>query len=198
MQVALRTEAPAVVRDNGMVPGVIYGHNIKPKKIQVDHKELIQEYLKNGNSMSFGVKLQNRDHTVFIKEIQKDPINRNIIHFDLMKVAATDIMTASIPVHLNGREKVEKKGVVVQLLSDTVDYEFPVNKGISHLDIDVSHLEVGDSILAKAIDVPEGFLLHEDPDKIIVNVTHAAYVDNDATINEEENKEPDAEVPTMQ
>jgi large subunit ribosomal protein L25 len=198
MQIELRTEAPVVVRSQGMVPGVIYGHNIKPKKVQVDHKALLQEYLTNGNSMSFEVKLNNRDHTVFIKEIQKDPINRNIIHFDLMKVSATDIMTASIPVHLNGREKVEKKGVVVQLLSDTVDYEFPVNKGISHIDIDVANLEVGDSILAKDIDVPEGFLLHEDYDKIIVNVTHAAYVDQEATINVEENKEPDADVPAMQ
>ncbi len=173
MKIEKRNDDLSVIRDAGFVPGVIYGHNIESTKIQTVGKDLLKKYYKNGLTMSFEVELDNETHIVFFKEIQKDPMNpKNIIHFDLMKVSTDDVMTASIPVHLIGRDEVEKKGLIVQLLSDTLDFEFPVTKGISSISVDISTLEGGDSISADAIEIPEGFELQEDPNKLIVNVTY--------------------------
>lgn len=172
MKLEKRNDDLSVVRGEGLVPGVIYGHGIEPQNIQANYKELVHEYQSNGYSMSFEVKLGKDKHIVFLKEIQRDLINPNdILHFDLMKVNAEDIMTASIPIHYIGRHEVEKRGLIVQVLSDTLDFEFPVTKGVSSINIDITNLEAGDSIIAQAIDVPKGFEMQEDLNKVLVNVT---------------------------
>ncbi len=173
MKLEIRDKHLSVVRSEGYVPGVIYGHDIEPTKIKVNSKELKNSYVEKGLTMSFETNLNGKTHTVFFKEIQKDVFNQNnILHFDLMKVSSTDLMRASIPIHLYGKDIIDKKNLVVQFLSNTLEYEFPVNKGISSVNVDISQLEVDDSVIASDLDLPKGFVLKEDPNKIVLNITY--------------------------
>lgn len=194
MKLELRDNDLSVVRDEGLVPGVIYGHEIEPTKIKVNYKELKKTIAEKGSTVSFETYLDGKPHTVFFKEVQRDSINQNdILHFDLMKVTSTDLMTAAIPIHLKGRDAIDKKGLVVQLLSNTLEYEFPVNKGISSIDVDIASLEAEDSVLASAIDIPEGFVLQEDPNKIVLNITHPT-IETEIDDDDEQDKAVDTAV----
>jgi len=64
--------------------------------------------------------------------------------------------------------------VIIQVVSDSIDVEYPINKDISKIDVDISKLKVGDNIHLKNIVLPEYIILHDDPDKILVTISEAS------------------------
>ncbi len=188
-----RTEKLAVIRNDHKVPGVIYGKKMESIPVQVDYKEFLKTYRQYGKSMTFKIKLAGKSHTVYFKAIQVDPINQlNFLHFDLQKVGATDTITAQIPLYLIGKDIVEKKGLVVQQLISSVETEFPVSKGISNFELNVSELEGNDTLHIKDIELPEGFKILNAAEQMIVNVSYPQYDEEETTDEIEEDVEVEA------
>jgi large subunit ribosomal protein L25 len=172
VKLELRKDNLFEVRQKGLIPGVLYGHKIEPQKIQVNYKDLIHEYNDHGYAVSFKVKIGRKSHTVFFKELQRNPLNQqDIRHFDLMKVSAKDKIKASVPLVLKGKEALEKDGKIVQVLSDTIELEFPVQKAIASLEVEVMNLKEGDTITAKDVKLPKDFTLQDDEAKVLVSIT---------------------------
>jgi large subunit ribosomal protein L25 len=187
MKLELRKDNLSEVRQEGLIPGVLYGHNIEPQKIQVNYKDLIHEYNDHGHAVSFKAKLGRKSHVVFFKEIQRNPLNhQDIRHFDLMRVTAKDKMKASVPLVFKGKEELEKDGLIVQVLSDTLDLEFPVQKAISSLEVEVKDLKEGDTITAKDVKFPKGFHLQDDKAKALVSITPPQYEEETEEVKEVE------------
>ena len=140
MELEMRKEKKTLTRKQQMVPGVLYGRTIKSIAVKVGAKELKKAYRDFGKSITFKAKLEGKAHQVYIKDIQNDPLDRNkILHFDMIKVSASDKMTANIPVHEIGKSDVEKKGFIVQLLTPTLEAEYQVGKGVASIErIDVA------------------------------------------------------------
>ncbi|MFH5881979.1 50S ribosomal protein L25 [Liberiplasma polymorphum] len=188
MKIELRNEPLKEVRADNMIPGVIYGKRIDSTPVKVDYKEFMKNYYQHGKSMTFKIKLDGKSHQVYIKDVQLDPLNqRNVVHFDLIKVTATSTITADIPVHLINKDTVEAKGYVVQQIANAVHTEYGVGKGINNFQVDVEGLEQGDALYIKDLNVPEGIKILDDPEKMIVNVTMP-------TIEEEPEDDEDEEV----
>ncbi len=188
-----RTEKLAVIRNDRKVPGVIYGKKMESTPVQVDYKEFLKTYRQYGKSMSFKIKLGGKNHTVYFKAIQVDPINQlNFLHFDLQKVSVTDTITAQIPLYLIGKDIVEKKGLVVQQLVSSVETEFPVSQGISNFELNVSELEGNDTLHIKDIELPSGFKILNNADQMIVNVSYPHYDEEETTDEVEEDVEVEA------
>jgi len=193
MKIEKRTEKLKDVRAQEKVAGVIYGKNIKSQPIQVDYKEFVKAYHEFGQSMTFKAKLGSRNHTVYFKDIQIDAINpNNFVHFDLQKVSASDTITADIPIYIVGKEVVEKKGLIVQQILDSVETEFPVSEGISNFELDVSALEGNDTLSVGDLECPEGFIIHQDKDALVINVTYPSYDEEEEETDEEEEVEVEA------
>lgn len=200
MKLELRTNPLRQVRAEEKVPGVIYGRKIAPKPIQVDYKEIMKMYREYGTSMTFHVNLDGEEHQVYIKELQINPIKRNdIIHFDLQKVTAEDTISADIAIVLNGKDPVEARGLIVQVVAQTVLAEYSPGAGVTSFQIDVSGLDEGDVLRVKDIELPEGIKLVDDPEKMIVNVTIPTMEEEPAETDEddlegEEDADDDVEV----
>ncbi len=187
MKLQQRNEPLNTLRSNNKVPGIMYGRNIEATSVAVDYKEFMQHLHDYGKSMTFNVKLDGKTHQVYIKDVQVDPLNqRNVLHFDLIRVTATSTITADIPVYLDHKEKVESRGMIVQQLINAVETEYGVGKGIQAFHIDVSNLEQGDALYVKDIEVPEGMKILEGDEKMVVNVVMP-------TIEEEPSDEEDEE-----
>ncbi|MFP4286319.1 MAG: 50S ribosomal protein L25 [Candidatus Izemoplasmataceae bacterium] len=187
MKLQQRNEPLNTLRSNNKVPGIMYGRNIEATSVAVDYKEFMQHLHDYGKSMTFSVKLDGKTHQVYIKDVQVDPLNqRNVLHFDLIRVTATSTITADIPVYLDHKEKVESRGMIVQQLINAVETEYGVGKGIQAFHIDVSNLEQGDALYVKDIEVPEGMKILEGDEKMVVNVVMP-------TIEEEPSDEEDEE-----
>lgn len=173
MKVQLRTERGSITRESGLVPGIFYGKDIESTKIQVNPRDLRTTYDKMGNTKSFEIELDGKKHFVLIRDIQFDVFKQNqMIHFDLLKVSEDDIVTANIPIRLVGREEFEaNSGLILQLVADELGFDFPANKGVSYIEVDVSSLKEGDTITAADVVVPEGYVLRDEPTKAVVTVT---------------------------
>lgn len=199
MKLELRTNPLRQVRAEEKVPGVIYGRKIAPKPIQVAYKDIMKMYRQYGTSMTFHVNLEGEEHQVYIKELQLNPIKRtDIIHFDLQKVTAEDTISADIAIVLNGKDPVEARGLIVQLVSQTVLAEYSPGAGVTSFQVDVSNLDEGDVLRVKDIELPEGIKLVDDPEKMIVNVTIPSMeeepTDEDEAEVEDEDDADDVEV----
>ena len=196
MKLEKRTESLRTVRESHMIPGVLFGKTIEPESIQIDEKEFKNAFKEYGLTQTFEVKMGRKKHNVYIKEIQRHHLNHNeFLNVKLLKVMAGDTIKTHLPLNLIGRDKVEKPGVILQILADTIEVEYEVGNGLSHLDVDVSNLTVGDSIKVSDLHIPEGITLHEDLDKMIVNVSESNYVEEE-TEEAEEKDAMDVEVIT--
>jgi large subunit ribosomal protein L25 len=173
MKLEKRTEKLKTVRDNQLVPGVVYGHGIDPTPVQTPYTDFVDAYREYGKSMTFKTKLGGKTHMVYFKDVQIDPIRQNnVLHFDLQKVSASETISADIPVELIGKEVVEKKGLVVEQIEQVVETEFPAGSGISNFELDVTNLEGNDTLTVADLDLPEGFKALEEDERIIVAVNY--------------------------
>lgn len=173
MKLEKRTEKLKTVRDNELVPGVVYGKGIDPTPVQTPYTDFVDAYREYGKSMTFKTKLGGTTHMVYFKDIQIDPIRQNnVLHFDLQKVSASETISADIPVELIGKEVVEKKGLVVEQIEQVVETEFPAGSGISNFELDVTNLEGNDTLTVADLDLPEGFKALEEDERIIVAVNY--------------------------
>jgi large subunit ribosomal protein L25 len=171
MKIQTRTENLNKVRNDHKVPGVIYGKGFESIAVQADASEFEKLYREKGTSKTFDVTLEGKKHIVYIRELQVTSMNQHVLqHFDLVKVSKDDTMTSKVRISLLNKEVVEKKGLVINLTLDSVNLEYAVGKGISHLDIDVSHLEENDSLHVSDIVVPKGIKLLNDLSDVVLSV----------------------------
>lgn len=198
MKIEKRTEPLKIVREMNKVPGVLFGKSIEPESIQIDEKDFLEMYKQYGLTQTFEVKLGRKKHVVYIKEVQNHIVKHNqFLNVKLLKVMEGDTIKASLPIILIGKELIEKPGVIVQLLTDSLDVEYAIGQGLSHIDLDVSGMEIGDSKTVAAINVPEGITVLDDLDKLVVNVSETKYIEEDEEETEAEDIDPmDVEVIT--
>ncbi|MDI6452022.1 50S ribosomal protein L25 [Peloplasma aerotolerans] len=169
MKLELRTQKLREVRKQGYVPGVMYGKSIQSTSVQAldkDFKNALKEF---GTSMTFKAKLDGKTHNVYIKNFQSNILKPSeIIHFDLHRVTATEKISAHIRIELIGKEQFHDTDVYPDLQLNEIVAEYVPGQGMSHIDIDVSNLVLGDVVYVKDLVIGENVTLKEDPDKAIV------------------------------
>jgi len=187
MKIEKRTENTANLRDQKIIPGVIYGKGIESTPIQLSEVDFTSLFRQYGHTMTFDIKIGRKKHIVYIKDLQRDKIQYNqVLHFDLQKVSESDTITAEIPVHVINDEKIKQRGQIVHLIIESLETEYPVGQGISRFDVSVEGLELDDSLYVKDVELPEGFTIHEDPEETLLTVSYP-------TIMEEETDEEEVD-----
>ena len=171
MKIEKRTEKLSAVRKMNKVPGVLFGKAIASVSIQVDETELQDLYYTHGKTKTFMVKLGKESHQVYIKQIQTDIINRNhFLNVELLKVDEFDTITAKVPLHIIGKDEIEKDGFIVQVIDDSIEVEFPAGKGVTHIDVDISGLKVHDMVHISDVKFPKGITNVDSPEKMLIHI----------------------------
>ena len=189
MKIQLRTEKGKKIRNINTVPGVLYGKGIDAISISVDALEFKKTYLTQGSSKTFEVDLDGKKHLVYIKAVQPLPGNQNLAyHFDLVKVSKDDTMVSKVRISFVNKEVVEKKGLILNAVMDTIEVEYAVGKGVSHLNLNVEELEENDTLHIKDIKVPEGVKILSNLDDVVVSVSRPKeeIIEEDEEVLEEE------------
>jgi len=172
MKIELRTQKGKKVRDLNTVPGVLYGKGLASTSITANAAEFNKMFHKMGTSKTFEVELEGVKHIVYIKEVQ--PLRsdyHSARHFDLMKVSLDDTMSSKVRVVFVNKEVVERKGLVLHTVADTIEIEYAVGKGISHLELNVEELEENDILHVSDIVAPEGVTIISDAGDVVVSVS---------------------------
>ncbi len=165
------------LRALGALPAVVYGDKKEPVPITIDRKKVI-ELLKKGGGENAVFKLElagtKASRHAMIRDLQVDPISRRIIHIDFQRIDLKQKVKVEVPIQLVGEPTgVKNEGGVLDFVTREIEVECLPNDIPPALEIDVSALAIGDHIEAKDIPLPESVELMEEPERVIVAVSHS-------------------------
>lgn len=158
-------------RRSGRIPGVLYGHGQPASAVSVDGKEF-ETALRNhqGGNMIIALRLHSDERTALIRAVQRDPISHEILHLDFQEVSLTERVRVEVPVHLVGTAKgVKDQGGILQHILRSVELECLATAIPSHLEADVSQLEIGDTLHVRDLRA-EGAEFLSELDDVIASV----------------------------
>jgi large subunit ribosomal protein L25 len=157
------------LRSAQQIPGIIYGHNREPQMLALDWREL-ERMLERVSPETTVIELDIDGTTsrTLIREIQRHPFKRQVLHVDFLELVAGERVTVDVPVVLVGTPAGVRSsgGILDQILREvTVDVD-PSNIP-NHIELDVSALEVNESRHVANLVVPAGVEVQDDPDATI-------------------------------
>jgi len=141
------------LRKKGIIPATFYAQNKKPISLSVTEKDIKDVLSKDYSVISLKVD-KGRNLKSIIREIQYHPVNRSILHVDFLGVKLTEKITSEVPLVLEGIPVGVKEngGVLEQIIRDIEIEALPLEIP-PHITLDVSHLDIGDSIHVSDIKV---------------------------------------------
>src|SRR5215469_11510136 len=161
--------AARALRRAGRVPGVVYGHAREPQPLTIDTREL-DRLLEQISAENTVVELDLGGHTsrTLIREIQRHPFRRQVLHIDFQELVAGEKVTVRVPIVLTGSPvgvRVDG-GVLDQTLRDLEIEVDPVNMP-NHIELDVTNLAIGASLHVSDLALPPGVEAINEPDTTI-------------------------------
>ena len=162
------------MRKRDYVPAVVYGKKVDNTLLSVNRKELIQALNTSaGANVLIDLKIEGgkkRKETVMVKELQRDPVKDIFLHVDFIGISLEDKLQVKVPISFNGEPLGVKEGGVpsVQLrevIVETLPTDIPES-----LEVDISQLNIGDSLNVSDLQIPEGAQVVGDPDETIISV----------------------------
>ncbi len=133
------------LRRDGRIPALVYSKGNAPTHISVDPHELTLIFQKSGNPNTLlAIEVDGHKHVVLVKESQKHPVTRSLLHIDFYAVEADQEIVVEVPVKTVGRSKGEQLGGRLQFLRYTVPVSCKPGDIPAALEADISELEVND------------------------------------------------------
>lgn len=165
------------LRQQGKIPAVVYGGHRDPAKIVVDRKavsELIQKS-EHGVRSIFLLKMAGTDQQrhAMIKDIQIDPVSRKMTHIDFVRVTMDEVIRTTIPVHITGTAIGVKEGGILDWGVRELHVECLPGQIPDAIDVDVTSLGSHQYVRISELKVPDGVKVLDDPERVVVGVTHA-------------------------
>ena len=162
LSATLRSEsgkgAARALRRAGSVPAVIYGHKREPMSLAVSTRELerLLERISAENTV-VELSIDGKVSRTLIREIQKHPFKKQLVHVDFQELVAGEMITVNVPLVLVGVSVGVRSfgGILDQTMRElevTVDPSAIPN----HIDVDVTALGVGDSVHVRDLKLPAG------------------------------------------
>lgn len=186
-----------VLRREGKLPAILYGHNIDPILVSLDLRGASRVLQSITSSHLVIVEVDGSRHTTLVREKQRHPVQGALLHVDFQVVSLTETLRTTVVVVLEGEAPAVKEhnGVVVTG-QEVLEVESLPQNLPERFEVDISGLnEIGDAIYVRDIDVPEGVEILTDPDEMVVLIT--AQVAEVELEEEEEEAEEEAEEPEV-
>lgn len=156
------------LRDQMRVPCIVYGHKQEPQPISVDLRQLSDGLRQHARMLDLDIDGQKQ--RVLLTAAQYDTFGIEVIHADFQRVAMDETIHLSVPVTIRGHAVGEKEGGIVEQLIDSVEIECLPGNIPESLVARVQDLEVGQSLHAGDIELPEGVKLLSDPGTVLITV----------------------------
>lgn len=161
------------LRNQGLIPGNIYGKKIKSEAVQVDKKAFQVLYKDVGETGLITLEVGKEEHPVLVNNVQKHPITDEFIHVDFREVDLKTKVTAEVPVEVIGESPAEKQGIgtVVQYLKEVEIEALPADL-LEKFEVDTSILaEVDQAIYVKDLKIDKSKIeIKTSGDEIVVKV----------------------------
>lgn len=158
------------LRAAGRIPAVVYGHGIDPIPVSVDARDLrVALGGEAGSRALLSLRVGSSSHLAMARQLQRDPVRHTVIHVDFQVVGRDEVVTAEIPLLLLGEALAVHRGdgMLDQELQSVPIKAKPADIP-PHLELDISEMQIGDSIRASELTLPPGVELDVDGDSVVV------------------------------
>lgn len=157
------------LRAAGEVPAVIYGHNREPQSLAVNAHELtlLLERVPYQSTV-IELDIEGGNARTLIREIQRHPFKKQIVHVDFQELVAGEKVSVEVPIHYVGTpEGVRSNGGILDQILHELEISVDPSNIPSRIDLDVTALTIGHSIHAGEIPLPEGVELLTDAEATV-------------------------------
>jgi large subunit ribosomal protein L25 len=165
-----------VLRREGKLPGVIYGHHFEAMPIVMDSKSASKVLNGATSSSIVTIIIDGKEHAALVREKQKDYLRNQYIHVDFQAVSQTEKIRTRVGIVLVGVAPAIKdfNGVVVEGI-DSIEVEALPKDLPEKFTLDISKLaNIGDGIHVKDVVPPANVAILDDPEEMIVLITSPA------------------------
>ncbi len=165
---------PKTLREEGLIPAVIYGDKVKSQSLKVNQYNFIQAYKKAGLSHFIDLAIDKSTPVkVLIHEVQKEPLTGNYLHVDFYQIRMDKEITTEIPLKFTGQSKAvkEEEGILIKNITELKITCLPKDLPAS-IEVDISPLETfEDDIHIKDLKIGKEIKVEADLEEVVVTVT---------------------------
>lgn len=170
---ATGSRAARRVRRSASIPGVLYGHHDEPQPIQIDLQEF-ETLRRQGLSENTLINLlldeeKKSNRLTLIREVQWDPVRNELRHLDFVHIDLKEKIKVDVPLHLIGQAEGVKKGGILEQRIHYIEIECLPTEIPSNFQVDISELDIGDSIHLTEVDLGE-FETHMKLERTVAGV----------------------------
>ena len=158
---------------SGKIPGVLYGPKTQTVALELDKREFTSRVA--GLEGSHLVRLKSSaaalaEKVALVKDMQFHPISGDVIHADLYEVDLTAKIQVHVPLHFVGKAFGVTRGGILQPIVREIEVECLPLDIPQFFDVDVSALDIGDSVHVEELTMPEGVTVHAESNFALVSV----------------------------
>ncbi|MBV8798412.1 MAG: 50S ribosomal protein L25/general stress protein Ctc [Alphaproteobacteria bacterium] len=147
------------VRQQGLVPGIVYGGDREPEPIALPQRDL-ERHVSTGTFLTtpFMLQVNGGSTRVIPRDVQLDPVTDRPVHVDFMRLKEGTKIVLAIPVRFRGQEASPgiKRGGVVNIVRHEIEVLCPVENIPESIEVDLSGLEIHGTVHISSIKLPEG------------------------------------------
>lgn len=160
------------LRREGAIPAVIYGRTREPQPLAINARELLRllEHISAENTV-IDLTVDGRTARTLIRQIQRHPLKRDIIHIDLQELVAGEKVEVRIPIVLQGTPAgVRVSGGILDQVMRELRVRVDPSNIPPRVEVDVTELNIGHSIHVNELSVPSGVEVLDDDEATIATV----------------------------
>ena len=189
------TRASKRLRKSGLIPGVMYGHGKDAVLIAVEPHALRDALTTSAGThavLDVTFEGQKRGHKAIVKELTLDRVKSNVIHVDFQEIRLDETIETTVAIHFEGEAKGVKAGGMLDESTREVTVKGLVTAIPEHLVVDISELDMNDTLKVADLVVPEGIEIMADPDEVLCSVLPPRKVEVEEGVEGEEAAEAGA------
>jgi len=162
------------LRNEGKIPGVVYGLGADPVTLTVEWRELRAALItEQGLNAVINLEIDGHRTPTLVKDMQRHAVRRNVLHIDFIRVDLDKTVDVEVTIHLEGEAELVARegGVVDQVLQALMITAKPADIPAG-LTVDISSLRIGDAMRVSDITLPDGVTTPIDPEDAVVTASH--------------------------
>ncbi|MBK9120269.1 MAG: 50S ribosomal protein L25 [Phycisphaerales bacterium] len=160
--------ANARLRKSGLLPAVIYGHQLPPETVAVSQHDL--ELALQHNQQVVKLLVDGKETQYLIKEVQYDHLDEKPLHVDLVRVNADERVRVTVAIEFRGDPVGLQAGGTLTQVQSEVEVECSLLNIPERLRVRVQHLNLNESVFVRDLEVPEGVQVLDEPTTLLAIV----------------------------
>lgn len=159
------------LRRSGQIPGIVYGKNEQEELRVAVNAQALQSLLRANARGILELQLAGYGkRNVLIADMQRDPLTQEVLHIDFHTIRMDQIIRSMVRLEVSEKSAGEQEGGMLQLMLHELEVECLPKNLPESIVLDVAGMQIGDTLTAAELKLPDGVVTTVDPDVVIAAV----------------------------